>query len=52
VLTRELEAKAISIKRPIKNQIRQRLISQKTTTKISLSLAKTIVFLSVIIATR
>jgi hypothetical protein len=52
VLTRELKARATSAKRPAKNQIRQRLVSQKTMTKISLSLAKTIVLLSIIIATK
>jgi hypothetical protein len=49
VPTKKLEVKAISVKRLIKIQIRQRLISQKTTTKTSLSLAKTVVLLSVII---
>jgi hypothetical protein len=52
VLTRELEARAISARRPAKNQTRQRLVSQKTTIKTSLSLAETTVLLSVIIATR
>jgi hypothetical protein len=41
--TKELKAKAISIRRPAKNQIKQRLVSQKTTTKTSLSLAETAV---------
>jgi hypothetical protein len=52
VLTKELEARATSAKRPAKNQTRQRLISQKTTTKTSLSLAKTAVLLSATITTR
>jgi hypothetical protein len=52
VLTKELKARATSAKRPAKNQTRQRLISQTTTTKTSLSLAETVVFLSVIIAIR
>jgi hypothetical protein len=52
VLTKELKARIISAKSLAKNQTRQRLISQKTTTKTSLSLAKTTVLLSVIIATK
>jgi hypothetical protein len=52
VLTRELKARATSAKSLVKNQIRQRLVSQKTTIKTSLSLAKTAVLLSVIIITR
>jgi hypothetical protein len=52
VLTKELKAKVISAKRPAKNQTRQRLVSQKTTTKTSLSLAEITVLLSVIITTR
>jgi hypothetical protein len=41
-----------SAKKPAKNQTKQRLVSQKTTTKTSLSLAETVVFLSVIIIIR
>jgi hypothetical protein len=52
VLTRELKARVISARRLAKNQTRQRLVSQKTTTKTSLSLAETAVLLSAIIATR
>jgi hypothetical protein len=52
VPTKELKARVTSIKRPAKNQTRQRLVSQKITTKISLSLAKTVVLLSAIIATK
>jgi hypothetical protein len=49
MLTKELKAKVTSTKRLAKNQTKQRLISQKTITKTSLSLAKTTVFLSAII---
>jgi hypothetical protein len=52
VLTKELKARATSVKRPAKNQTRQRLISQKTTTKTSLSLVKTTVLLSATITTK
>jgi hypothetical protein len=52
VLTRELEARVTSVRRPVKNQTRQRLVSQKTITKTSLSLAETAVLLSVIIITK
>jgi hypothetical protein len=52
MLTKELKAKVTNIKRPAKNQTRQRLISQKTTTKTSLSLAETAVLLSATIATK
>jgi hypothetical protein len=52
VLTKELKARAISAKRPAKNQTKQRLVSQKTITKINLSLAETAVLLSTIIITR
>jgi hypothetical protein len=52
VLTKELEARAISVRRLAKNQTRQRLVSQKTTIKTSLSLAETTVLLSATIATR
>jgi hypothetical protein len=52
VLIKELEAKATSVRRLAKNQTRQRLVSQKTTTKTSLSLAKTAVLLSTTIATK
>jgi hypothetical protein len=51
MLTKELKARVTSVRRPAKNQIRQRLVSQKTITKTSLSLAETALFLSVIIAT-
>jgi hypothetical protein len=52
VLIKELKARAISVKKLVKNQTKQRLISQKTIIKISLSLAKTAVLLSTIIATK
>jgi hypothetical protein len=52
VLTRELKAKATSVKSLAKNQTKQKLISQKTTTKTSLSLAETTVLLSAIIVTK
>jgi hypothetical protein len=52
VLTKELKTKITSAKKPAKNQTRQRLVSQKTTIKTSLSLAETIVLLSAIIITR
>jgi hypothetical protein len=52
VLTKELKARATSVKKPAKNQTKQRLVSQKTITKTSLSLAETAVLLSVIIITK
>jgi hypothetical protein len=52
VLIKELKAKATSAKSLAKNQTKQRLVSQKTITKTSLSLAKTTVLSNTTITTR